>query len=466
MSEDDLNKMIEKFRGGMVIKDRKYLGKPYQQCFIGKEAVDWLVGNSQAKNRKEATQIGNLIMEKKVFQHVLSEHKFKDKDLFYIMLPDTTSPKNLFTRLGGKVAIAAVVDDFVERLKVNKTLLANMAVKHAFEKVSVPGLKYSITELVCMATGGPQTYTGLSMRDSHAGLKINEQEWNAFAEDFTNTLNKFKVPEKERGELFMIVGSLKGDIVVSESLYSRLGGIAGVATVVDDFIERILVNPVLNANPHLKTANETANKAGFKYMVAELVASATGGPQKYTGKSMKQAHKNMQITDKEWDAFAGDFKATLDKFTVPPKEQGELFAIVGSLKGDVVQGATVATKSLYDRLGGFHGVAAVVDDFIDRITTDFILNANPIIKELNIKSVPPAFKYSVTELVCQVTGGPQKYTGKGMKESHKDMKITDKEWYQFVALFKQTLDKFKVPLQEQTELVNIVASLKGDIVTV
>src|SRR5690349_10628934 len=101
-----------------------------------------------------------------------------------------------------------------------------------------PGLKYSITELVCQATGGPQKYTGLSMRESHADLKITEAEWTAFAGEFKATLDKFKVPEKEQNELFQIVGSLKDDIVTGESLYTRLGGITGIATVVDHFLQK------------------------------------------------------------------------------------------------------------------------------------------------------------------------------------------------------------------------------------
>ncbi len=65
---------------------------------------------------------------------------------------------------------------------------------------------------------------------------------------------------------------------------------------------------------------------------------ATGGPQAYTGRSMRESHDHLRITEKEWESFAGDFKATLDKFKVPEKEQGELFAIVGSLKSDIVTG--------------------------------------------------------------------------------------------------------------------------------
>ena len=74
--------------------------------------------------------------------------------------------------------------------------------------------------------------------------------------------------------------------------------------------------------------------------VTELVCQVTGGPQKYLGRSMKESHKHLNITEKEWDAMASDFKTTLDKFKVPAKEQEELFAIVGSTKADIVMTST------------------------------------------------------------------------------------------------------------------------------
>ena len=76
--------------------------------------------------------------------------------------------------------------------------------------------------------------------------------------------------------------------------------------------------------------------AGFKYLVTEMVCWATGGPQKYTGKSMAESHLHLKITPKEWEAFLDDFQQTLDKFKVPAKEQNELKAIVDSTRSDIV----------------------------------------------------------------------------------------------------------------------------------
>lgn len=124
--------------------------------------------------------------------------------------------------------------------------------------------------------------------------------------------------------------------VESQSLYERLGGVYAIATVVDDFIDRIMVDDRLNANPKVDEAHHKVPPAGFKYLATEMVCWAAGGPQQYTGKSMYDSHVDLEITEEEWQAFLDDFQQTLDKFEVPEREQTELFAIVDSTKSDIV----------------------------------------------------------------------------------------------------------------------------------
>ena len=124
------------------------------------------------------------------------------------------------------------------------------------------------------------------------------------------------------------------------SLYERLGGVYAIAAVVDDFINRIMDNPKLNANPKVDEAHHRVSRAGFKYLVTEMVCWATGGPQRYSGKSMFDSHAHLDITEAEWHVFLADFKACLDNFKVPATEQAELFAIVDSTKKDIVRPAS------------------------------------------------------------------------------------------------------------------------------
>ncbi|GIW81926.1 MAG: group 1 truncated hemoglobin [Gemmatales bacterium] len=120
------------------------------------------------------------------------------------------------------------------------------------------------------------------------------------------------------------------------SLYERLGGVYAIATVVDDFIDRIMEDPRLNANPKVDEAHHRVPRAGFKYLVTEMVCWATGGPQTYTGKSMYDSHAHLDITEAEWQAFLDDLRQTFDKFGIPRKEREELEAIVNSTKKDIV----------------------------------------------------------------------------------------------------------------------------------
>jgi hemoglobin len=120
------------------------------------------------------------------------------------------------------------------------------------------------------------------------------------------------------------------------ALYDRLGGVYNIATVVDDFIDRIMVDPRLNANPHVDEAHHRVSAAGFKYYVTEMVCWAAGGPQQYSGRSMGDSHRHLMITDQEWQAFMDDLQQTFDKFAVPQPEQEELKAIVESTKEAIV----------------------------------------------------------------------------------------------------------------------------------
>lgn len=120
------------------------------------------------------------------------------------------------------------------------------------------------------------------------------------------------------------------------SLYDRLGGVYNIATVVDDLIDRVMVNPRLNANPRVDEAHHRVSSAGFKYLVTEMVCWASGGPQKYSGRSMGDSHRHLLINEEEWAAFMSDVQQTLDKFEVPQEEQDELKAIVESTKESIV----------------------------------------------------------------------------------------------------------------------------------
>jgi hemoglobin len=114
----------------------------------------------------------------------------------------------LYDRLGGKDAIAGVVKEFVEN-QVAKDVRINAF----FANADIPGLETKLTDQLCQATGGPCKYAGKDMRTAHTGMNIKDADFNALVEDLTKALDKFKVPDKEKGELLGALAGMKGDIV-------------------------------------------------------------------------------------------------------------------------------------------------------------------------------------------------------------------------------------------------------------
>lgn len=127
--------------------------------------------------------------------------------LFLLGACMTMKQPSLYERLGGQPAIVAVVDDFVANVAADSRINAR------FASTNVPRLKQRLVEQICAGTGGPCTYTGRDMRTAHTGMNISEAEFGALVEDLVRSLDKFKVPQQEKGELLAILGPMKSDIV-------------------------------------------------------------------------------------------------------------------------------------------------------------------------------------------------------------------------------------------------------------
>jgi hemoglobin len=118
---------------------------------------------------------------------------------------------SLYDRLGGANAIATVVDDLVARCagddRINKK----------FARTDIPRLKQMLADQISEATGGPVTYTGRDMKETHRGMGVTAGEFDALVEDLVATLNQFDVPQAEQQELLGLLGPMRGDIVEVES---------------------------------------------------------------------------------------------------------------------------------------------------------------------------------------------------------------------------------------------------------
>ena len=122
-----------------------------------------------------------------------------------------------------------------------------------------------------------------------------------------------------------------------KSLYDRLGGKAAITAVVDTFVGRVAADTRINK----KFAH--SNIPRVKAMLVEQICAQTGGPCTYTGRTMKEAHRGMKVTEGEFNALGDDLVASLNKFNVPKKEEDELMNALAAMKGDIVEVPSKAT---------------------------------------------------------------------------------------------------------------------------
>ncbi len=127
------------------------------------------------------------------------------------------------------------------------------------------------------------------------------------------------------------------DTSANRSLYDRLGGKPAITAVVDTFVARVAADARINK----KFAH--SNIPRVKTELVEQICAQTGGPCTYTGRTMKEAHRGMKVTEGEFNALGDDLVAALNVFKVPKREEDELMGALASMKGDIVEVQSKAT---------------------------------------------------------------------------------------------------------------------------
>jgi hemoglobin len=118
-------------------------------------------------------------------------------------------------------------------------------------------------------------------------------------------------------------------------------------------------------------------------------------------------------------------------------------------------------KTLYDRLGGYDAITAVVNDLLSRLMSDSQLERfwnNRGEDGINRE------KQLLIDYLCSNAGGPLLYTGRDNKTSHKGMGISESDWEKFIGHLNATLDAFQVPQEERNDVIDFIESTKADIV--
>lgn len=157
-----------------------------------------------------------------------------------------------------------------------------------------------------------------------------------------------------------VAGTLAGPVLAARDdavapspdkpLYERLGGIFAIAAVVDYFSDEVVKDPIAGArssNPQLREwhTKQLGRLPGLKFMRTLWVANVSGGPFQYTptrpgstNLGLENAHENLRISPREFDAVAGVLSRTLDHFSVPAREKSEVLGAFAAHKNEVTKG--------------------------------------------------------------------------------------------------------------------------------
>lgn len=123
----------------------------------------------------------------------------------------------------------------------------------------------------------------------------------------------------------------------STTLWDRLGGEKNVRKVVEDFVALAARDPKVNFDRGGKVKLDPVKLADLKDQLVDFISSATGGPLKYTGKSMKEIHKGMKITTAEFDATAADLRKALEQNGARAADIDAVMQAVAGTRNDIVE---------------------------------------------------------------------------------------------------------------------------------
>jgi hemoglobin len=250
----------------------------------------------------------------------------------------------------------------------------------------------------------------------------------------------------------------------TKKLWDRLGGEAGVKKVVDDFVATAAKDPKVDFTRGGKYKLDEKAVEKLKTDLVGLISSVSGGPLPYKGRSMKEIHKGMEITNAQFDATAKHLEAALKKNGVAPDDIKAVMAVVESTRKDIVESKVELPpmpKNLYERLGKEEGIAKVVDDFVAAAAKDPKVDFD---RGGKYKGDAAKLKASLVAFMAEVAGGPKNYKGGSMKDVHKGMGITNEQFDALAMHLEAALKKNRVASGDINAVMAAVDGTRKDIV--
>lgn len=435
---------------------------------------------------------------------------------------------SLYARLGGVYPICLFTDRLVDALIADERVRIPVD-----EQRNEASLKYFFTELFCSASGGPEEVT--SRHVDLTKLLISRRSWPILVATARIAADQF--PANTVPEVLRVLEDLKPFAVDPQSpelesefdtqfsdsavvkdvkaagagrmlsraalaarraapgahvaarrrvfgdprtLYGRGGGVFGLARLSSRLVDTWMSNPLLNRNCMVARWHTSHQKAGFKFLVTQIMGYLTGGPQRYTGRPMELSHKHLAITDDEWASFMKDSEHVFEKFCEDLNARRGLFTILASFKNQIIvsPGEKVpadpgiskpanTTGTLFDQLGGIYPIARFVDRLVELVLTSTRVHVDfEPTDDLKAVRHPPGLKYVVTELISSSAGGAEVVTSKHFEDAK--LGVPEGQWRAFLHLAEESAsevwksDDLRTAMMTLLEMEKVKSELCAD----
>ncbi len=252
----------------------------------------------------------------------------------------------------------------------------------------------------------------------------------------------------------------------SETLYARLGKQPGIEAVVEDFLSRVLSDEKINGY----FLNSTLDQQHLADCLVQQVAAATGGPDPYTCRSMKDAHSGLGISKQDFDDLVNDLTAALVAANVKQADIDTILGVLGPMSTDIVEDPT-NDATIYQRIGRKPAIDQVVTDFHANVAKDTTINSFFATADLQRLAA------CLVRQVCQATGGPCQYGNEilsvdaGLSEPCRDMKtahtglgIAVADFNALVGDLVSSMDADGVSMTDRNSIVSALAPLCSQVV--
>lgn len=410
---------------------------------------------------------------------------------------------SLYARCGGVYPIALLCDRLVDALLADE----RVEIPTDGTKRNEASLKYLTTEVVCHLAGGPEVITCAQSEETR--LLVPKSSWPIFL--LTANLAADHLPERQRNAIATLLENSKAHFVDPSSaegrpkrgvaanraaqvkskesaswdgggkllskavinarhssagasvaarkrvygdprtLYGKGGGVFGLAKLAHALMEDWMADPTLNGNAKVARWHESQQKAGFKFLVTQIMGYMAGGPQRYTGRPLAEAHMHLAISANEWDVFMRVANGTFEKVHVPIAARRELVEILDGFRSQCVLPAgttappdpgaprphpsTVGTA--FHRLGGVYPIAQFADRLVALLRSESgQRQVNVHFEEIDAPDArrhAPGLTYLLTEQLCAAAGGNgYVVTARGFDEAR--LGVPADEWAAFCVL--------------------------------